>query len=126
MSESDRAHKASNRPRTTTDEQDPEIVERKCAHCAYARWMPPGASALLGHWFGRWVCTNHPDSEGDMQEVHPRGVCPNFRFRRRPVQRIEPAHPGVKHIALTRNKYAIVDTTDFAELNRWKWTAYYT
>jgi len=98
----------SHKPRATSDNSGPEIAERMCANCTYARWMRPGPSALLGAWFGHWVCTNHPDSGGDMREVHPMSACRNFRFCRRPVERGEPPEPdgpGVKHIALTRNKY---------------------
>lgn len=115
---------ASHAPRATREfPSEPVLTVCTPAGCRRARrpcWATGSATGSV---------RTTPTAGGDMREVLPRSTCSNFRFRRRPARWTEPPEPdrpGVKHIALTRNKYAIVDATDFAELNRWKWTAYYT
>lgn len=111
----------------TSDARRNSPPARSCANCAYANSVPPGGvSILLGAWFARLMCTNHPDSPGELCEVCPTATCRNFRKRWEPPVRVEPPRPRskkVRHIALTKGRYAIVDAADFERLNKYKWSA---
>ncbi len=104
------------------------MVEKTCFNCAYLVDPEPLADfrAMLGWKFRLPVCVNHEDSQGVAREVHPAETCRNFCPRWRPAERVEPPKPtqkGVRHIPLTRGKFAIVDEEDFERLNRYKWHA---
>jgi hypothetical protein len=61
-----------------------------------------------------------------MREVPTARPCRNFHPRRRPPQRDEPPAPtsaDVRHIALTKGKFAIVDAADYDYLSRFRWHA---
>ncbi len=82
-------------------------------------------SAPMG-WASRLLCTNHPDAPGQLRPVPSGQVCRNFRPKRKPPRRTEPptpADPSVRHIALTKGKFAIVDAADYASLSRFRWHA---
>jgi len=73
------------------------------------------------------ICVNTPAAPGQMREVTPEGVCPNFCARRaKPSPRVTPPPPPndqVRHIALTRGKFALVDAWNYEWLNRYRWFA---
>ena len=104
------------------------MAERTCFNCAYL--VEPerlrSFRELLSFKMVFPICVNHADSPGQAREVHPAQVCRNFCPRWRPAEREEPPEPtekGVRHIPLTRGKFAIVDEADFERLNRYKWHA---
>ncbi len=77
-------------------------------------------------WGSRLLCTNHPDAPGQLRSAPLRPVCRNFRPKRRRPHRVEPPAPAdssVRHIALTKGKFAIVDAADYAYLSRFRWHA---
>jgi hypothetical protein len=95
------------------------MSERCCRNCVYAGPLVCGGQEYL-------VCANRVDRPGDLTVVEGCERCRSFRARREPVLRVEPPEPAndkLKHIALTKGKYAIVDAADFEELNQYKWHA---
>jgi hypothetical protein len=81
---------------------------------------------ILTRWPGLWICLQHPDAPGEIHEVHPSGVCENFRARSEraePRERLRPRGSAVRYIPLTRGKYAIVDAEDYPDLAKYKWHA---
>jgi hypothetical protein len=104
-----------------------EASKRCCKNCAYA--MRPKSKwfrILLAGFPGLLACFNHPDSPGEMTETSHISVCRNFRCRRRPPVRLDapvPTQPGVRSIALTKGKHALVDAEDYDRLMKHKWTA---
>ncbi len=62
-----------------------------------------------------------------MREVTPQGVCPNFCARRTPPSpRVTPPPPPndrVRYIALTKGKFALVDTWNYERLCCHRWFA---
>ncbi len=73
------------------------------------------------------VCVNTMEAPGRMREVTPQGVCPNFCARRAPpsprVTPPPPANDRVRHIALTKGQFALVDTWNYERLRRHRWFA---
>jgi hypothetical protein len=70
------------------------------------------------------ICANTPAARGRIVRIDPEGVCPRFRAAPGPVLRCKPPRPrkkGVRHIPLTKNRFAIVDERDYEELSRFKW-----
>jgi hypothetical protein len=70
------------------------------------------------------ICINHPDSPGQMREVHPCKTCRNFQAKWQPPVRAKPPEPpseDVRYIPLTKNLFATVDAADYAWLSRHKW-----
>ncbi len=77
-------------------------------------------------WMSRLLCTNHPDSPGQLRAAPLSPPCRNFRRKPHPAERTEPpapADPSVRHIALTKGRFAIVDATDYATLSQFRWHA---
>ncbi len=104
------------------------MVKPICFNCAYL--VEPerlkSFRELLSFKMVFPICVNHADSPGQAREVHPAETCRNFCPRWRPAEREAPPEPtekGVRHIPLTRGKFAIVDEEDFERLNRYKWHA---
>lgn len=103
-------------------------TRRCCGSCTYAerlrtRWL----RVILLRWPGLLICFQHPDAPGEISEVHPSGVCENFRARTdRPeeVERLRPPGTSVRYIPLTKGKYAIVDAEDYPELAQYRWHAH--
>ena len=105
------------------------MSERCCHLCVYAtrlsgrcQWI---TNCLTG-WAGSLVCINHAESPGQVREVFPTSVCPNFRRRVEPPVWTTPPEPtdkDIRYIGLTRGKWAIVSAADYEWLSQWKWHA---
>lgn len=91
-----------------------------CRSCAYAGKVRHGGRVL-------YICVNRPDAPGLMRKVPAKGVCRNYRPRKTSGgRRREPKSPPAdetRYIALTFDRFAIVDAHDFQRLVRFKWTA---
>jgi len=98
-----------------------------CRDCVHVIWDPGLCMRTLSSgWPVGPSCANHPDTPGQIREIHDRGPCRNFRPKRRPPERKEPPAPpndDVRYIALTKGKFAIVDAADFAYLSQFRWHA---
>ena len=95
----------------------PGGAARQCDRCVYACPMQDGPRTLL-------ICANTPDAPGHVVRIERDGTCPRFRAKRGPVLRLEPPAPPndqIRHIPLTRGKFAIVDAADYEELAQHKW-----
>lgn len=98
-----------------------------CGDCVYARrgsgrWL----RLVLLRWPGLLICANSAETPGELKGVPATGWCRNFRHRRGPTIRLEPPEPPndeIRHIPLTRGKYAIVDAADYEWLSPHKWFA---
>ena len=100
---------------------------RTCYDCVHAVWdLGLWARTLSSGWPVGPFCANHPDTPGQMRQVPCSGPCRNFRPKPKPPQRDEPPAPAgddVRHIALTKGKFAIVDAADYEYLSRFRWHA---
>jgi len=70
------------------------------------------------------ICANTPTARGEIVRIDPDGVCPRFQASPGPIVRCKPPKPhkkGIRHIPLTKNKFAIVDECDYERLARFKW-----
>jgi hypothetical protein len=104
----------------------------KCHMCMYASQPSKGQQ-----FFNRklmlptyLLCTNHPDSPGQLRDVMDVETCRNFRLKpccparsRKPRKELgNLSHPSdVRQIALGHGRFAIVDAADFERLNKYKW-----
>jgi hypothetical protein len=108
----------------------------KCQLCAYScplsKWRQSrdklhGEPRLL-------LCTNHPDSPGELAEVLPIETCRNFkpkRWRRRctnpPKRRVRATMdedgPEVRRIPLGNGLFATVDAADYEQVTKYRWCA---
>jgi len=108
----------------------------RCQLCAYSCPLPRSRQ-LLDKWLGvarRLLCTNHPDSPGELREVLPIDTCRNFKAkswlpprsrlgkRGRCVKRKEPGGE-VQRIPLGHGLFATVDAADYEELKKYRWYA---
>ena len=124
MAENEKPHAADRAPQAMTAAPEPT---RTCCYCAYAFWDSTRflANSMAG-WPTLLTCFNHVDHPGQPWQVGPDRTCRNFRFKRRPVVRLEPPEPTddrLRYIALTQGKFAIVDAANYEWLNQYKWTA---
>jgi hypothetical protein len=92
-----------------------------CRHCAYAGRVRDGRRVLL-------ICVNCPGRLGQLTCVSPHDICRSFRPRqkragRRP--RAQPTGEDVCFIALTQDRFAIVEARDFKRLAPFRWFAAY-
>jgi len=95
----------------------------------FAAFLP---SALL--------CTEHPESPGQLREVWPTGWCRNFkavrveRLRTRRREHVDErlvdwsspvykCYEGSRRIKLSGDRFVLVDPEDYEELSRHKWCA---
>ncbi len=114
----------------------------KCQMCEHACRPPEArrrmdAMAFLPEFL---LCTEHPDSPGQLRQVTPTQICRNFRQRREQRTRVErkehidtkavpwdqgayQSYQGACRIELSGGYFAIVDAKDFAELSKYKWSA---
>jgi len=116
---------------------------RRCQLCAHACRPPESRRQRESEAFLPFtlLCTEHPDSPGQLREVWPTGWCRNFRpvrverprVRRRseniderlvdwssPVYK---CYEGSRRIKLSNGRFVIVDPQDYEELSRHKWCA---
>lgn len=100
---------------------------KTCFNCAHAvRNLALWNRTLSSGWPPGPLCAGHPASPGDLRPVPSPRACRNFRPRRTPPLRItppEPADPSVRHIALTKGKFAILDASDYDRLAPFRWFA---
>jgi hypothetical protein len=105
------------------------VAERACANCIYLmqathlhrmrETMEPQLILPL--------CMNHPETPGEIREVHPSECCRNFKARHVPSVRTdpsklpEPPSPAIKYIPLNRRQFAMVDAFNFDWLNQYTW-----
>ena len=104
------------------------MKQRCCCQCVYAGRQPAFQvyRDMISGWGGFLSCVNHPDSPGVLREVLPTSTCRNFRARgeRRPrTVPPDPPNDEVRHIGLTKGRWAIVDTTDYEWLSAYRWFA---
>ncbi len=93
------------------------MAKRSCRGCAYAGRLRDGRRTLL-------VCVNCPGRLGQLTSVSPTGICRSFRPRqKRAGQRPRQGPDGddVCFIALTKNRFTIVEARDFKEVGLLKW-----
>jgi hypothetical protein len=109
----------------------------RCQLCAYSCLPSARRRRLdkLGNLPTFLLCTNHPDSPGELREVLPTEMCRNFKAkcwrRPRPKPAQELPYPttcgsgrGVRRIAVGQGLFATVDAADFKKLSAHKWYAY--
>jgi len=101
---------------------------RGCEQCLYCNKVQcPSLASLRPQCPCVLICVNTPEAPGQMREVTPRRVCANFCARRaKPTARVTPPPPPneqVRHIALTRGMFAIVDAWNYEQLNQYRWFA---
>ena len=99
----------------------------KCCDCLYSGCEPTlWRKGLTLIQPATLTCINHPDAPGEMKQVLPSDTCRNFRPRPQPPARLAPPpppRPGVRCIALTKRKFAIVDAADYEWLSQFRWHA---
>ncbi len=107
----------------------------RCQLCAYS--CQPSASRRqldrLAHLPTFLVCTNHPDSPGQLRDVLPTETCRNFTERQwiaeRPRKEVPldwdvlKSDPRIRRIPLGHDRFAIVDAKDYKWLSKHKWCA---
>jgi hypothetical protein len=106
----------------------------RCQLCAYSCPASTWRRRLdkLGNLPTFLLCTNHPDSPGELREVLPTEMCRNFktkcwkRPRPRPAQDLP--YPttcgsgrGVGRIAVGQGLFTTVDAADYKRLSKYKW-----
>ncbi len=97
---------------------------RTCYDCMFylspaGLWM----RTLVSGFPFRGLCTNHPDTPGQVCELPSGGPCRNFRPKPG-LGRVEPPPPPddtIRYIPLTRGLHAIVDAKNFDWLSQYKW-----
>ncbi len=108
----------------------------RCQLCAYSCALPKSRQ-LRDKWEGTTrllLCTNHPDSNGELREVLPIDTCRNFKRKSwqtrgaRPVGDLAAvlgaeSDPSVRRIPLGHGLFATVDAADYEELSKYKWYA---
>ena len=106
----------------------------RCQVCAYSNPLPRSRQ-FLDRWLRlarRLLCTNHPESPGELREVLPVDTCRNFkakkwmptrsrRCRRRPHPALEGPPGDVRQIPLGDGLFATVDAADYEELSKYRW-----
>jgi len=108
----------------------------RCQLCAYSCRLPRSRQ-LRDKFHGETrllLCTNHPDSPGELHEVLPIETCRNFKAKhwRKPCPRPAKARapvtmdehdPQVRRIPLGKGLFATVDTADYEEVRQYRWRA---
>lgn len=108
----------------------------RCQLCAYA--CPPSKWRQMEDKFHGeprlLLCTNHPDSPGELHEVLPIETCRNFQPKRwqrtcsnppkaRAPVTIDEHDPQVRRIPLGKGLFATVDAVDYDQLSKYRWRA---
>jgi len=106
----------------------------RCQLCAYS--SPLGKCRQMRDRFHGetrlLLCTNHPDSPGELREVLPIETCRNFKPKRwqRPCRRPTKNLPAtttdecgleVRRIPLGNGLFATVDNADYEEVCKYRW-----
>ena len=108
----------------------------KCVLCAYScplsKWRQ-GMDRCTGlpHLL---LCSNHPDSPGELVEMLPTETCRNFKPRSwkptrakpapdRPAPAADESDPTVRRIRVGCHRFATVDAADYEKLSQYKWHA---
>jgi hypothetical protein len=97
------------------------MTQRTCYTCIYSyEDVYMAMAAFSPGFFVQPLCTNHPDSAGQLCPI-PYKPCRNYRPKPAPSA---PPNPGedVRHIALTRGKFALVDAADYEWLSQYRWS----
>ena len=113
---------AKNDPRAKSESRPPKAAElRGCHNCVHAVWDKGDLmQSFTTGWPYRPMCSNHPDSLGQMRKVPVRGPCRNWRPKPAPPLRLEPpepAGPDECKITLTKGLFATVDPEDLDWFN---------
>jgi len=93
---------------------EPRTSTPCCRCCTYATTLQEGSRELL-------VCMNCPERPGHMRVTDPSHCCRVFQKRRPRVHRkapLEPLDDAIRHIPLTKGRYAIIDAADFERVAR--------
>ncbi|MEN6576325.1 MAG: HNH endonuclease [Phycisphaerales bacterium] len=94
-----------------------------CYNCVHAIYdVSDQIAAFASCWPYRPMCSNHPDSLGQMRKVPVRGPCRNWRPKPTPPVRLDPP-PDECKITLTKGLFATVDPADLDWLNGFRWHA---
>jgi hypothetical protein len=97
------------------------MTPRNCHNCSYSyfdfKMLCAGFSPGFPH---RPLCANHPDSPGRLREA-PGAPCRNYHPK---PARDASSGPGqaIRHIPLSRGRFAIVDAADYEWLSQYRWT----
>jgi len=108
----------------------------RCQLCAYSSPLPRWRQ-LRDKFHGEprlLLCTNHPDSPGELHEVLPIETCRNFKAVRWPRHRSRPPkarppmtmdehEPQVRRIPLGKGLFATIDAADYDQVRKYRWRA---
>jgi len=110
------------------------LFEDKCLLCRYS-FSQPESRQKLDRWLRQdtpLLCTNHAACPGEIIEVLGTDTCRNFKAkywrhpRAKPAER-PPWRPkrqkGVRRVPLSQGLFATVDTADYKEVSKYKWSA---
>lgn len=111
------------------------LFEGKCLLCQYG-FSQPQSRRSRDRWLRQdtpLFCTNHVARPGEMIEVLATGTCRNFKARRwqHPRKKPEAVTPapwppkrkkGVRLVPLTQGLFATVDSADYEEICKYKWS----
>jgi len=106
----------------------------RCQLCAYSSQPSEGRRRLdrLANLPTFLVCTNHPDSPGQLRDALPTDTCRNFKERQWIAERPRKVKPDdataesddtIRRIPLGHDRFAIVDAADYEWLSQYKWCA---
>ncbi len=97
------------------------MTPRNCHTCIYSYYDFKMACASFSPNFPqRPLCANHPDSSGRLCET-PVKPCRNYQPKPAPAAPSGPLD-DIRHIPLSRGRFAIVDAADYEWLSQYQWT----
>lgn len=112
------------------------LYMEKCQMCAHASQPSKGRRFLDRKlWLPTFLlCTNHPDSPGQLRDVMPTQTCRNFlqkqgfpdrskKVKTQPDAMTYPSDGKIRRIALGHGRFAVVDVADYEWLSKYKWCA---
>jgi HNH endonuclease len=108
----------------------------RCQLCAYSCPLPSWRQ-LRDKFHGEprlLLCTNHPNSPGELHEVLPIETCRNFQAKRwqQPCRKAareltaattDACEPQVRRIPVGHGLFATVDAADYEEVRKYRWRA---